>query len=184
MPRPAIIAIDGPVAAGKTSVGRLLSRQLRYRFLDTGIMYRAITWLALDLGMSLEDEEALGRLARATVIGLKDGEEDTAIVDGREVSEELRQPRIDRAVSLVARVPEVRRALVEQQRAVAKVGQIVVVGRDIGTAVLPDADLKLYLVASVFERGETPARGADTTGLCRRVPTSFAGPGGQGRAGH
>ena len=154
MPRPAIIAIDGPVAAGKTSVGRLLSRQLRYRFLDTGIMYRAITWLALDLGMSLEDEEALGRLARATVIGLKDGEEDTAIVDGREVSEELRQPRIDRAVSLVARVPEVRRALVEQQRAVAKVGQIVVVGRDIGTAVLPDADLKLFLVASVFERAK------------------------------
>ena len=117
-------------------------------------MYRALTWLALDLGVSLEDEEALGRLARATVIGLKDGEEDTAIVDGREVSEELRQPRVDRAVSLVARVPEVRCALVEQQRSVAKDGQIVVVGRDIGTVVLPDADLKLFLVASVSERAK------------------------------
>lgn len=154
MPRPAIIAIDGPVAAGKTSVGKLLSRELRYRFLDTGIMYRAITWLALDRGIDVEDESALGRLAGETVMGLKDGDEGVIIVDGREVSEELRRPEVDRAVSLVSKVPDVRTALVEQQREIALEGRIVVVGRDIGTVVLPYADLKLFLVASVSKRAE------------------------------
>jgi cytidylate kinase len=154
LPRPAIIAIDGPVAAGKTSVGKLLSRELRYRFLDTGIMYRAITWLALDRGIDVEDESALGRLAGETVMGLKDGDEGVIIVDGREVSEELRRPEVDRAVSLVSKVPDVRTALVEQQREIALEGRIVVVGRDIGTVVLPYADLKLFLVASVSKRAE------------------------------
>jgi cytidylate kinase len=154
LPRPAIIAIDGPVAAGKTSVGKLLSRELRYRFLDTGIMYRAITWLALDRDIDVEDESALGRLAGETVMGLKDGDEGVIIVDGREVSEELRRPEVDRAVSLVSKVPDVRTALVEQQREIALEGRIVVVGRDIGTVVLPYADLKLFLVASVSKRAE------------------------------
>jgi cytidylate kinase len=154
LPRPAIIAIDGPVAAGKTSVGKLLSRELRYRFLDTGIMYRAITWLALDRGIDVEDESALGRLAWETVMGLKDGDEGVIIVDGREVSEELRRPEVDRAVSLVSKVPDVRTALVEQQREIARGDRIVVVGRDIGTVVLPYADLKLFLVASVSKRAE------------------------------
>jgi cytidylate kinase len=154
LPRPAIIAIDGPVAAGKTSVGKLLSRELRYRFLDTGIMYRAITWLALDRGIDVEDESALGRLAWETVMGLKDGDEGVIVVDGREVSEELRRPEVDRAVSLVSKVPDVRTALVEQQREIARGDRIVVVGRDIGTVVLPYADLKLFLVASVSKRAE------------------------------
>jgi cytidylate kinase len=154
LPRPAIIAIDGPVAAGKTSVGKLLSRELRYRFLDTGLMYRAITWLALDRDIDVEDESALGRLAGETVMGLKDGDEGVIIVDGREVSEELRRPEVDRAVSLVSKVPDVRTALVEQQREIALEGRIVVVGRDIGTVVLPYADLKLFLVASVSKRAE------------------------------
>ena len=152
MPRSSVIAIDGPVASGKTSVGKLLSRELQYRFLDTGIMYRAITWLALDRRMDVTDEEALGRLAWETVIRLKDDTDGVVLINGREVSEELRRPDVERAVSLVSMVPEVRTALVAQQREVAQEGRIVVVGRDIGTVVLPDADLKLYLSASVSER--------------------------------
>ena len=152
MARPAIIAIDGPVAAGKTAVGRQLSEHLRYRFLDTGIMYRALTWLALDLGIHVEDQESLVRLASRAVIRLIDQEEGTVLIDGRKVSTELREPQVDRTVSLVAKVDGVRSAMVEQQRQIAKNGRIVVVGRDVGTVVLPDADLKLFLVASVHER--------------------------------
>ena len=152
MPRSAIIAIDGPVASGKTSVGKLLSGELQYRFLDTGIMYRAITWLALDQCIDVADEDALGRLAWETVIRLKEHDDGVVLIDGREVSEELRQPDVERVVSLVSSVPEVRSALVAQQREIAGEGRIVVVGRDIGTVVLPDADLKLYLSASVSER--------------------------------
>ena len=153
-----MIAVDGPVASGKTSVGKLLSRELGYRFLDTGIMYRALTWLALDRSINLENEEALGHLASETVIRLKEQGEalrlsgDTVLIDGREVSEELRHPLVDQAVSIVASVSAVRSALVEQQREIAREGRIVVVGRDIGTVVLPHADLKLFLVASVPER--------------------------------
>ena len=147
-----VIAIDGPVASGKTSVGRSLARQLGYRFLDTGIMYRALTWLALEQGINVEDDGALGRLASEAVIRLKDQDDDTVVIDGQEVSDELRQRRVDTAVSQVAKVPDVRSALVKQQREIARGGRIVAVGRDIGTVVLPDADFKLYLVASVGER--------------------------------
>ena len=146
-----VVAIDGPVGAGKTTVGRLLSRKLGYRFLDTGVMYRALTWLALDRGMDLNDEGALGRLAWETSVVVA-GDGDTVVMDGREVSSELRQPQVERMVSLVSKAPEVRSALVEQQRAIAKDGDIVMVGRDIGTVVLPSADRKVYLVASVTER--------------------------------
>jgi cytidylate kinase len=155
------------VAAGKTTVGRRLSSELRYRFLDTGILYRALTWLALDLGIDLKDEGALGRLAWSTSLRLKDVDDETVIVDGREVSAELRGPDVDRGVSLVARLPEVRSALVEQQREIAREGGIVVVGRDIGTVVLPRADLKLFLVASASQRAkrrqlEMERRGKDS----------------------
>ena len=167
MARPLTIAIDGPVAAGKTTVGRRLSSELRYRFLDTGILYRALTWLALDLGIDPKDEGALGRLAWSTSLRLKDVDDETVIVDGREVSAELRGPDVDRGVSLVARLPEVRSALVEQQREIAREGRIVVVGRDIGTVVLPRADLKLFLVASASQRAkrrqlEMERRGKDS----------------------
>jgi cytidylate kinase len=155
------------VAAGKTTVGRRLSSELRYRFLDTGILYRALTWLALDLGIDPKDEGALGRLAWSTSLRLKDVDDETVIVDGREVSAELRGPDVDRGVSLVARLPEVRSALVEQQREIAREGRIVVVGRDIGTVVLPRADLKLFLVASASQRAkrrqlEMERRGKDS----------------------
>ena len=152
MPRPATIAIDGPVAAGKTVVGRLLSKELGYRFLDTGIMYRALTWLALDQGISMTNEGALGRLADKTVIRPTVHDEGTVDVNGQAVAQELRRPAVDRAVSLVARVADVRSALVKQQREISRDGKIVVAGRDIGTVVLPDAELKLFLQASVSER--------------------------------
>ena len=140
------------MAAGKTSVGKLVSRNLNYRFLDTGIMYRAITWLALENGIDMGDEEALGRLAREAVIRLDEHDDAAITINGWQVSKELRKPEVDQAVSLVARVEDVRSALVEQQREIAKGGNIVVAGRDIGTVVLPRADLKLYLLAPVSER--------------------------------
>ena len=115
-------------------------------------MYRALTWLAQDHGIDLQDEKALGHLASQTTIRMKDQHSDMVLINGREVAEELRLPEVDRAVSLIARIPKVRAALVKQQRDIAKEGRTVVVGRDIGTVVLPDAGLKLYLVASVSER--------------------------------
>ena len=156
MTRPNTIAIDGPVASGKTTVAKLLSKELGYRFLDTGIMYRAVTWLALERGADLNDTEALERLARETSIDLPvgqgDGDGGFVTVDGRKVSQELREPHVERAVSLVSMSRDVRVALVEQQRRIAKGGRIVVVGRDIGTVVLPSADLKIFLIAAVEER--------------------------------
>ena len=151
MARPDTIAIDGPVASGKTTVGRLISRELDYRFLDTGIMYRAVTWMALEQGVDLDDGGALGRLAREAVIRLP-SQSGAVIIGGLEVAEELRHPRVDRTVSLVSASAHVRTALVDQQRKIAEGGRIVVVGRDIGTVVLPLAELKLFLLATVEER--------------------------------
>ena len=152
MPRPDTIAIDGPSASGKTSLGKQLAKELKYRYLDTGIMYRAVTWLALERGISVEDAEALGRLARDAAIQVIGEGESAVIIDGNEVGEQLRQPRIDRAVSLVSKRDDVRTAMVKQQQDIAREGRMVMVGRDIGTVVLPSADIKLFLVASVAER--------------------------------
>lgn len=152
MPRPDTIAIDGPSASGKTSLGKQLAKELKYRYLDTGIMYRAVTWLALERGISVEDAEALGRLARDAAIQVIGEGESAVIIDGNEVGEQLRQPRIDRAVSLVSKIDDVRTAMVKQQQDIAREGRMVMVGRDIGTVVLPSADIKLFLVASVAER--------------------------------
>ena len=146
------IAIDGPVAAGKTTVGRELARRLGLNYLDTGVMYRAITWLALRRKVSIADEAGLGRLAQESTIRLAGQDSSTVLVSGERVGPELWDPKVVRNVSQVARVPEVRRALVEQQRALAVEGPMVMVGRDIGTVVLPDADLKLFITASVEVR--------------------------------
>ncbi len=150
--RVSVIAIDGPVAAGKTVVGRKLARQLGFRYLDTGVMYRAITWLSLQREIPVEDEEALGRLARDNPIHLQGQDSDRVSIGGARVGPELRDPSVDRHVSLVAQVSQVRRALVQQQRSLAKEGKIVLVGRDIGTVVLPGADLKIFVTASLEER--------------------------------
>ena len=148
------IAIDGPVASGKTVVGRLVAQRLGYEFLDTGAMYRAVTWEALQRGIGLE-EEALAGLARCLRIRLvsMDGAE-RLTANGEDITEHLREPAVEGAVSGVSAVKAVRQALVEQQRSIARYGRIVVVGRDIGTVVLPDAGLKVYLTASVDVRAQ------------------------------
>lgn len=147
------IAIDGPVASGKTVVGRLIAQRLGCRFLDTGIMYRAVTWIALSRGVELGDGEALTELAMSLEMRLVPGEAgDRLLVDGEDVTGSLREPEVDRGVSQVSAVSGVRRALVEQQRAIARQGSIVMVGRDIGTVVLPKADVKVFLTASVEVR--------------------------------
>ena len=147
-----VIAIDGPVAAGKTTVGRELARRLGLNYLDTGVMYRAITWLALQRKVSISDEAGLGRLARENAIRLDGPDSSTVLVSGERVGPELWESKVVRNVSQVARVPAVRRALVEQQRDLAAQGRMVMVGRDIGTVVLPNADLKLFITASVEVR--------------------------------
>jgi cytidylate kinase len=157
MSKPSIIAIDGPVAAGKSTIGRLLAQKLGYRFLDTGEMYRALTWKAMKLNIDLEDEAELSRLASSTKIDftspLRDGGGYCSVlVDGRDVTMEIHTQKVEAGVSLVARVAGVRKVMVEQQRKPAQDGKIVMAGRDIGTTVLPHAQLKVYLSASSEER--------------------------------
>ena len=152
MPKPSTIAIDGPAACGKTTVGRLLAKKLGYRFVDTGAMYRALTWEALRLRVDIEDEGALGRLAESTRMELPPDGDDGIIVNGRYVNNELRSTEVDFGVSPVAKVADVRKVLVRNQQLIAKDGNIVMVGRDIGTNVLLDADLKVYLDVSVEEQ--------------------------------
>ena len=143
-----IIAIDGPVAAGKTAVGRELAHSLGFAYLDTGIMYRAITWLALHSGIPVEDETSLGELARNNPVILEGSKGDRVLVAGHSLGPELRESHVEGNVSLVSKAPPVRSELVNQQRRIAAQGKIVMIGRDIGTVVLPDADLKVYLTAS------------------------------------
>lgn len=148
--RPSLISIDGPVAVGKTSLGKLLARQLGYRFVDTGNMYRALTWKALKLGLNLDQEEKLGELAQRT--RMEPWAEEGFLVDGEGVGRELRSQEVEKGVSLVARHPRVRRALVALQQRLAQEGRVVMVGRDIGTVVLPQAQAKFFLTASAGER--------------------------------
>jgi cytidylate kinase len=154
---PRTIAIDGPSASGKSSVGYLVAERLGYLFLDTGATYRALTWLAIQSGVDLEDEESLGRLAAQ--VDMKLGppaaascERCTIWVDGEDVTAVLRRPEVEAGVSLVSRVPQVRQAMVALQRRLADRRRVVMAGRDIGTTVLPNADLKVYLDASLEER--------------------------------
>ena len=149
-----MVAIDGPVASGKSSVGKAAAGELGLRFLDTGIMYRAVTWLALHTGIPVNDADAVGRLAHGCRIDVGNADfQDGAInVDGHWLGGALSTAEVDRNVSAVAAVSEVRTALVEQQRAIAAGGGIVMVGRDVGSVVLPDADVKIYIDASPEER--------------------------------
>jgi cytidylate kinase len=143
------------VASGKTAVGLALARQLGYRLVDTGMMYRAVTYLALKHGIDLGDEDAVIALARNADFTLgqpTDSETATIIAEGEDVTRRLRSPEVDRSVSIVSRIPGVRQAMVERQRALAREGKIIMLGRDIGTVVLPDAPVKVYLDASAGER--------------------------------
>ncbi|MDE2779242.1 MAG: (d)CMP kinase [Chloroflexota bacterium] len=153
------IAIDGQAAAGKTVVGRELALRLGCPFLDTGIMYRAVTWLALNEGVSMEDEAALRELASGSAMRPGDRADNGILLGDRMLGPELRTAEVDQHVSLVARVSGVRREMVSQQRDIAaracqESGGIVMVGRDIGTVVLPDADLKVFMVASPEVRAQ------------------------------
>ncbi len=166
MPRPInVIAIDGPAAAGKTVVGRMLAHRLGFKYLDTGVMYRAIAWLARQKGISLQDATALGDLAESSQFSLEGQDSSRVTVGGQELGEELRAPEISQLASLVAAVPAVRRAMVQQQQAMAGAENIVMVGRDIGTVVLPQADLKLFMTASVEERARRRWRDLCQQGL-------------------
>lgn len=151
---PTRVAIDGPSGAGKSTVGHALARRIGATFVDTGLMYRALTLAALERGIGLDDGAALGVLAAACTIDVeRPGAEhphrlETVRLDGRDVTEDVRTPVVDRAVSAVSRHPEVRDAMVAVQRAAAMRDDTVMVGRDIGTVVLPDATLKVYLTAA------------------------------------
>ena len=142
------IAIDGPAGVGKSTVGERLAKQLHYLYLDTGAMYRALAWLALQRGIDLNDEPTLGPLAETfdleiTLPAVADGRQYTVQVDGRDVTWDLRSEAVDHAVSLVARHPAVRAAMRRRQRELGERGAVVMVGRDIGTVVLPNAQLKV-----------------------------------------
>ena len=155
MVEPFAIAIDGPVASGKSSVGRRAAELLGFRFLDTGLMYRAVGWSALRRGVAPDDEAALVALAEGMAFDfVASGGEHRVMVDGEDVTERLHEHEVSGAASAVAALPGVRRVLVARQRAIARQGSIVMVGRDIGTVVLVDAPVKVYLTASVEVRAE------------------------------
>src|SRR5689334_15581328 len=137
-----IIAIDGPSGAGKGTVARAVSRALGYRHVDTGAMYRAVGWKALHDGLSPDDEETVSALARSADIVVEGG---VVSIDGHDVTRAIRTPEIDKAATSVARLPRVREILVGRQRAIGEQGAVVMEGRDIGTVVFPQADLKIYL---------------------------------------
>ena len=140
-----IVAIDGPAGAGKSSVARALATRLGFKYLDTGAMYRALTWLALHEGVPLDDGLGLNVLATANPVTFGDG--GTVSIGGEEVTRRIREPEIDAAVPVVARHPEVREVMRERQRELGHSGDSVIEGRDIGVVVVPEAEIKVWLVA-------------------------------------
>jgi len=170
-PTPSIIAIDGPAASGKSTLGHRLADELSYLFFDTGVMYRAVTWLVLQRGVDMNDETAVTRLAETTQIDVApssqdDGRACDVLADGVDITWETRRPEVDANVSVVSAYAGVRQALSAQQRRIGLRGKVVMVGRDIGTVVLPEADLKVYLDATAEERArrrydEVRARGGN-----------------------
>ncbi|MCL4560455.1 MAG: (d)CMP kinase [Chloroflexi bacterium] len=174
MTLPRIIAIDGPAASGKSTLGCKLAEYLGYLFFDTGIMYRAVTWAAIQQGLNLDDETAITALAERIQIdvlppSLGDGRDYDVLVDGEDVTWPIRKVEIDANVSQVSAYRGVRLAMTQQQRRIGSRGKVVMVGRDIGTVVLPEADLKIFLTASASER----ARRRYEELLARGEPESY-----------
>ena len=149
-----IVAIDGPSGVGKGTVSRALARALGYRHIDTGAMYRVVAWKAREQGLPLDDEAAVASLAARVEMSMDDG---SVVVDGVDVTRAIRTSDMDQAAAAVARMPRVRAVLVDRQRALGRPGGIVMEGRDIGTVVFPDADVKIYLDASPDERARRRA---------------------------
>lgn len=152
-----IIAIDGPAGSGKSTLGERLAKSLGFLYFDTGVMYRAVTWAALDQGVVIENEAKIASLAEKIEIDVRppskmDGRSYDVIVDGQDITWEIRRKEVDANVSVVSAYGGVRIALTSPQRCIGLRGEVVMVGRDIGTVVLPEADLKIYLDASVEER--------------------------------
>lgn len=171
---PNTIAIDGPSAAGKSTIALALAQQLGYLYFDTGVMYRAVTLAALERGIAIADEAAVVKLAQQVDIDVcpptkDDGRQYTVCLDGDDVTWDLRRADVERNVSPVSAYPLVRAALTVQQRRIAERGRVIMVGRDIGTVVLPNAELKVYLDASV----ETRARRRHLENLQRGVERPY-----------
>lgn len=156
-----VIAIDGPSGAGKGTISRTISMRLGYRHVDTGAMYRAVAWKALHDAVALDDEPAVASVAERASIAVEGG---TVSIDGHDVTTAIRTPEIDKAAAAVARLPQVRAALVARQRALGGDGGVVMEGRDIGTVVFPQADVKIYLDASAEERARRRANDPAHTG--------------------
>ena len=170
-----IIAIDGPSGAGKGTVARRVAAELGYRHVDTGAMYRAVAWKALHDGIDVGDETAVAALGERARYDLEDGR---VVVDGHDVAKAIRTPEIDRAAAAVARHPAVREVLVRRQRDIGEGGGIVMEGRDIGTVVFPNADVKIYLDASPEERARRrahdPAHAASQQSALTEIATALA----------
>jgi cytidylate kinase len=173
--RPIIIAIDGPSGAGKGTVARALAARLGYRHIDTGAMYRALAWKALHDGVDLGGDAAVAALGERAAFDVEDGR---VGIDGHDVRTAIRTPEIDKAAAAVARHPAVRRVLVARQRAYGEGGGVVMEGRDIGTVVFPDADVKIYLDASPDERARRraadPAHTSSKSAPLSEVATALA----------
>ena len=156
-----IIAIDGPAGSGKSTVAKEVAKMLGFHYLDTGAMYRSIAWLALERGISLDEDESVADLARTETVVFSHEEGNPlpsgVAIAGHDITLEIRTPRIDKAVSPVSAIPAVREALTQQQRAIAASENIVMEGRDIGTVVFPRAELKVFLTASAEERARRRA---------------------------
>jgi len=152
--KPQLIAIDGPVAVGKSSVGSLLATRLGYVFFDTGMMYRAFTWKVLKSGISIEDEQKLCQLANTTKFDFVplQGCYLSPFIDDEDVSPHLFRPEVEAHVPITSKIAGVRQTLIQEQRRLAQRGQLIMAGRDIGTVVLPWAELKVFLTASTEER--------------------------------
>ncbi len=167
------IAIDGPAASGKSTLAKRLAAHLGYLYFDTGVMYRAIAWIVLERAIDAADEESITSLAETVQIDVRppsiaDGRAYDVLLNEQDITWAIRSPQVDALVSIVAAYPGVRQALTSQQRRIGLRGQVVMVGRDIGTVVLPEADLKIYLDASVDERAqrrydESKARGENVS---------------------